>query len=764
MQGTHAWQRTGFIAALTILPFLLGACLSKETAKSFNGDVENHVVGSVGDGPVAGASMEILAGDGSVLEEFVSDSYADYDALVKTKGENYPLTIEARNGTDLVTNLAPELTLTGCIANPGNNTRVNVNLFSTLALEIARDMPGGITKSNCVSAEKSAVAIFNAGLSSLKSTGPSSVKIDSSNVAEIVKASETLSEIVKRTRDYRQMFGASTSANQVLGQLGSDALDGVIDGRGGSQVDPRTAAISSIATVQAYLEAANNELHVNGADATDAMNGAISTVSDGSVLTTVGDQTVTAEMLTAIDIGMSAAYEVVQTQKVLDLWRATSGMQAGMEGTFVQTLLPDDYIATLDDVLMTVAGGSTATVNTVNDVVRAGGNDLPSTSPPTTPPTNTPPTISGNPPASVDAGNQYSFTPSASDADNDTLTFSVSGMPGWANFNQGTGRLFGTPADTDAGTYSNISITVSDGQDSATLGPFSITVNAAAPPPPPANTPPTISGNPPASVDAGNQYSFTPSASDADNDTLTFSVSGMPGWANFNQGTGRLFGTPADTDAGTYSNISITVSDGQDSATLGPFSITVNAAAPPPPPANTPPTISGNPPGQVNANSQYSFTPSASDADNDTLTFSISGMPGWANFNQGTGRLFGTPGDADVGTYSNISITVSDGQDSATLGPFSITVQAISLGAVTLSWTPPTQNEDGSPLTDLAGYKIYWGTTPGVYPNSVTLNNPGLTSYVVDNLVPGTYEFVATSVNSAGLESKYSTPATRTVN
>ena len=179
---------------------------------------------------------------------------------------------------------------------------------------------------------------------------------------------------------------------------------------------------------------------------------------------------------------------------------------------------------------------------------------------------------------------------------------------------------------------------------------------------------------------------------------------------------------------------------------------------------NSAPTISGSPPTQVNANTAYGFTPAASDADGDPLTFSISGKPAWATFNTATGRISGTPSDADVGTYSNIRITVSDGSASATLGPFSITVQAVSLGSVTLNWTPPTQNDDGSTLTDLAGYKIYWGTTPGVYPNSVTLNNPGLTSYVVDNLAPGTYEFVATSFNSSGMESAYSNAATRTVN
>ena len=64
-------------------------------------------------------------------------------------------------------------------------------------------------------------------------------------------------------------------------------------------------------------------------------------------------------------------------------------------------------------------------------------------------------------------------------------------------------------------------------------------------------------------------------------------------------------------------------------------------------------------------------------------------------------------------------------------------------------------------LMDLAGYKLYWGTMPGVYTDSVTIDNPGLSSYVVDNLVPGTYEFVATAFNTSGVESTYSNPATK---
>ena len=65
---------------------------------------------------------------------------------------------------------------------------------------------------------------------------------------------------------------------------------------------------------------------------------------------------------------------------------------------------------------------------------------------------------------------------------------------------------------------------------------------------------------------------------------------------------------------------------------------------------------------------------------------------------------------------------------------------------------------------DLAGYRIYWRTLPsnGGYTNSVTINTPGIASYTVENLTAGTYEFVATALNAAGVESSFSNTATRT--
>jgi hypothetical protein len=368
----------------------------------------------------------------------------------------------------------------------------------------------------------------------------------------------------------------------------------------------------------------------------------------------------------------------------------------------------------------------------------------------TAPTTNRPPVISGTPQTTATQGTQYTFTPTASDPDGNPLTFQIANRPTWATFNSATGTLQGTPGAAHIRTYSNIVISVSDNIASTPLPAFSITVASS-------NVPPTISGTPPTTATVGTQYSFTPTASDGDGGTLTFQITNRPAWATFSATTGRLQGTPAAANVGTFADISISVSDGQDSAPLAPFSIVVSAAP------NRPPTISGAPTTAVMQGTAYAFTPTANDPDGDTLTFRIVNTPAWASFDAATGRLSGTPGPQHVGTTTGIVITVDDGEATASLAAFSVTVQAVATGSATLSWIPPTTNTDGSPLTNLAGYRIYWGTTQGTYPNSATLSNPGLTSYVVGSLTPGTYYFVATAVNTIGIESTFSTVASKTI-
>ena len=179
---------------------------------------------------------------------------------------------------------------------------------------------------------------------------------------------------------------------------------------------------------------------------------------------------------------------------------------------------------------------------------------------------------------------------------------------------------------------------------------------------------------------------------------------------------------------------------------------------------NNPPTITGNPLPAVSVGQNYTFTPNASDPDGDTLTFSIQNQPMWASFDPATGTISGVATLGTEGTYANIQISVSDGTSTTTMRTFSIDVTLADLGSTTLSWTPQLENTDGSPLMDLAAYKLYYGTAMGTYPNEILIDNPGITTYVVENLVPNTYYFVATSINELGVESDFSNVATKIVN
>lgn len=274
------------------------------------------------------------------------------------------------------------------------------------------------------------------------------------------------------------------------------------------------------------------------------------------------------------------------------------------------------------------------------------------------------------------------------------------------------------------------------------------------------NTAPTISGSPASSVTSGQSYSFTPSGSDADGNILTFSIANRPGWASFSASTGRLSGTPSASAAGEYIDIrisvSVSVSDGRTAASLAPFSIVVNAA-------NSAPTLGGTPSTSAREGLAYSFIPTSADADGDTLTFSIVNRPSWASFNSSTGKLSGTPGTGTVGSYANITIKVSDGQATVALTAFSIAVQQASMGSATLRWRAPTTRTDGTPLTDLAGYRIRYCTAPGSYNNVITIANAGITSAVVSNLPPATYYFVARAYDTTGAESINSSAVSKTI-
>mgnify|MGYP002399069600 CR=1 FL=1 len=234
------------------------------------------------------------------------------------------------------------------------------------------------------------------------------------------------------------------------------------------------------------------------------------------------------------------------------------------------------------------------------------------------------------------AGQALTFTVAATDSDSDTLTYSATGLPTGATF---TNRVFSwTPGTAAAGTH-QVTFTVSDGsaQDSETI---TITVVRS-------NTAPVLDGIGNKSASENQELNFSVSGTDADNDTLAYSATGLPSGATLK---GQLFKwTPGYTQAGTYS-VTFTVGDGktQDSET-----ITISVAN-----VNRPPALAAIGDRSVDEENTLALALSAADPDGTALTYSAAGLPAGANL---SGKNFTwTPTAEQVGSHE-ITFTVTDG-------------------------------------------------------------------------------------------------------
>jgi hypothetical protein len=176
--------------------------------------------------------------------------------------------------------------------------------------------------------------------------------------------------------------------------------------------------------------------------------------------------------------------------------------------------------------------------------------------------------------------------------------------------------------------------------------------------------------------------------------------------------------------------------------------------------SNQPPSITASPAAQIAAGTPYALTPAAQDPDGDSLAFSVENRPVWAEFSTVTGALTGTPTAGHTGKYENITIAVSDGKTTTTLAPFTVIVAPAAVASngkgVTLHWEVPTEATDGAALGELAGFRIHYGRAKGVLAHTIEVQSPGLATYVIDHLPPGTYYFAVRAVGTTGSQSPLS--------
>jgi hypothetical protein len=329
----------------------------------------NRLSGSVGDGPIVEGLITVFDDQGVVVKEIQSDASASYYATVRVDASRYPLRIEATGGIDLVTGAPPDFTLTSIAMRPAERTVGNINPHSTLVVEAALNLNAGPTANAIASGRTTVLQQLNFGLDNRLLSDPLTSEIDGINVAMIVKSSEGLGEMIRRTRD--ALIGTGTSnADQVVAAIGADLVDGIVDGRGASATDTRIAALSHLVSAQVLFELLTNDLRVNGMAAAASMDAAILQIRPNSAADT--DSVVNpAPMLRQAVTAVEAAYAFNEDPNLLALADAIRDLPADTLAADVRGLLPAASESALQAAIDQAVVASDSELEVVNLSVRS---------------------------------------------------------------------------------------------------------------------------------------------------------------------------------------------------------------------------------------------------------------------------------------------------------------------------------------------------------------------------------------------------------
>jgi len=213
------------------------------------------------------------------------------------------------------------------------------------------------------------------------------------------------------------------------------------------------------------------------------------------------------------------------------------------------------------------------------------------------------------------------------------------------------------------------------------------------------NEAPVITSDPDLSVTVDDTYTYDVVATDADGDTLTYSLTTSPTDMTIDPDTGEITWTPSAT--GDYS-VTVQVSDGDLTDTQS-FTITVTKK-PSSGPSNSAPKITSDPVTSVTVDDTYTYDVVATDADGDTLTYSLTTSPTDMTIDPDTGEITWTPDSTQIGDH-NVTVEVSDGSkkdsQSFTVTVFDI-LESITVDPATMTLYE-TESKDITSVT--ASYK-----------------------------------------------------------
>ena len=325
-----------------------------------------QIAGSVGDGPVTGATVEVWNARGEMIGSMKSDNTASFQSRLRVKRKNYPLLLKVRGGTDLVSGRAPDFQMLSVLQDR-KTKQTNINPFSTLIVKIAQSLPGGLSQNNISAATDLVMQTSAYGLDVAVVSDPISAPLTDDNVANLMKASEAMGEMVRRTRDRMRAAGLRVSGNSVMDALAADLQDGRLDGRGAAGTNSRLTAVAKVVSGQVMVEALSNNLKVDGVVATDVIDAAIMITRPGVESNALTRSVrITDNALKQTLAAIAAASVVDSSAEVVGLAAVVTGIRSGASSTDVATILPAESSRAFDNSLQLVTTASQGQIDRVN--------------------------------------------------------------------------------------------------------------------------------------------------------------------------------------------------------------------------------------------------------------------------------------------------------------------------------------------------------------------------------------------------------------
>lgn len=324
------------------------------------------ISGSVGDGPVTGATITIKDANNAFVTSTSSNAQAKFTAHIPANTA-FPLILTASGGLDIVSNTPPTFSLVSTVITPGNAT-ANINPYSTLIVKTAQRMSGGMTQENLNAANQNILTVFNAGLDTALVPNPISTPVTEQNVATLLKASETLAETIRRNQNSLKAVIPSISEDSIINSLSADMTDGSLDGLGSEEADPRVSSVSSITFGQVLIETLNNSLKVNNEIATNLLSNAISVTFPTSIQNIDGVP-INMGILSNTRTAIAAAILVAPSTVLAQIETTVNTLTPESTSSEIAAVLPTETSSALNEAITQITAADSTLMNIVNNLV-----------------------------------------------------------------------------------------------------------------------------------------------------------------------------------------------------------------------------------------------------------------------------------------------------------------------------------------------------------------------------------------------------------